>query len=53
MTTLSKILVRTYINDFIGKQLDNFLHKNSNTSSICFSEKFGLTPSQFQKKYAI
>ena len=24
--------VRTYINDFVGKQLDNFLHKNSNTS---------------------
>lgn len=24
--------VRTYINDFIGKQLDNYLHKNSETA---------------------
>ncbi|MBJ33104.1 MAG: DNA topoisomerase IV [Flavobacteriaceae bacterium] len=24
--------VRTYINDFVGKQLDNYLHKNSSTS---------------------
>ncbi len=24
--------VRTYINDFVGKQLDNFLHKNADTA---------------------
>ena len=28
-------------------------YKNPKYFSICFSEKFGLTPSQFQKKYAI
>lgn len=28
-------------------------YKNPKYFSMCFSEKFGLTPSQFQKKYAI
>ena len=27
--------------------------KNPKYFSMCFSKKFGLTPSQFQKKYAI
>ncbi|MBT8222088.1 MAG: type IIA DNA topoisomerase subunit B, partial [Eudoraea sp.] len=26
--------VRTYINDFIGKQLDNYLHKNAETAEL-------------------
>ena len=43
--------VRAYINDFLGTQLDNFLHKNTKTAEAIRRKIYG--PKKSEKNFQV